>query len=221
MDRWRGPIYADAVGLDLLETHAVTGERTGYAESVRRALAALDASAVPYAVIGAAALAARGLPRMTADLDVLVYREDAFAALDALGRAGFDSVAPVRRNDEPESMYVLVGGGGHEVDLLVAEAEPEATVVAEAPPADLFGHRAPTATLEHLLLMYLYSNQPRHLGDFARIVCEGKPDLPSVERYLADVHPEMLPELQRRVRKAREPEPAPPRPPRRKRGRLR
>ena len=24
-------------------------------------------------------------------------------------------------------------------------------------------------SLDHLLLMYLYSNQPKHLGDFARI----------------------------------------------------
>jgi hypothetical protein len=65
--------------------------------------------------------------------------------------------------------------------------------------------------------MYLYSNQPKHIGDFARIVCEAKPDLGSVERYLGDVHPEMLPVLKERVHAARNPSPAPRRPPRRKR----
>jgi hypothetical protein len=47
--------------------------------------------------------------------------------------------------------------GVGEVDLLVAAGEPESTVVAEATRAKAFGVEAPVATLEHLLLMYLYS----------------------------------------------------------------
>ena len=108
-------------------------------------------------------------------------------------------------------MYVLERGGG-EVDLLVAAAEPESTVVAEAKDAEVFGVRAPVASLEHLLLMYLYSNQPKHLGDFARIVTEAPVDLRDVERYLADVHPEMLPVLKERVHLAKHPPAPPPRP---------
>ena len=64
--------------------------------------------------------------------------------------------------------------------------------------------------------MYLYSNQPRHLGDLARIVTETTVDLPAVERYLAEVHPEMLPVLHERVEMARHPAPPPLRPPRRR-----
>jgi hypothetical protein len=51
---------------------------------------------------------------------------------------------------------------------------------------------APVASLEHLVLIYLYSRQPRHLGDLARIVVETRVDLALVERYLAETHPEML-----------------------------
>jgi hypothetical protein len=80
----------------------------------------------------------------------------------------------------------------------------------------VFGVRAPVATLEHLLLLYLYSNQPKHLGDFARIVTETRVDLGAVERYLSEVHPEMLPELLERVKQSREPKPAPPKPMRRR-----
>lgn len=200
--------------LDVLEVDAVTGRRIGLAAFARRALRALKLAKVPYAVIGAAALAARGLPRMTRDLDVVVLMEDAFAALAALERAGLHSVTPVRRREDPEPMYVLSGRGG-EVDLLVAAGEPESTVVAEAPRARLFGTTARVATLEHLVLMYLYSNQPRHLGDLARIVTETKVDLGAVERYLAEVHPEMLPVLRERVRAAKQPPPPPPRPKRR------
>jgi hypothetical protein len=81
--------------------------------------------------------------------------------------------------------------------------------------------RAPVATLEQLLLLYLYSNQPKHLGDFARIVTESDVDLLAVERYLDEVHPELLPELRDRVRLARTPKPAPPRPTRRRAGKRR
>ena len=99
------------------------------------------------------------------------------------------------------------------VDVLVASAEPESTVIAEAPSTLVFGVDAPVATLEHLVVMYLYSNQPRHLGDMARIVVETDVDLPQVERYLADVHPEMLAVLKERVQAARHPAPPPaPRP---------
>jgi hypothetical protein len=205
-------VYVDVYALHV---DPVTGRRTGLAAQVRRALRAMEKAEVPYAVIGATALAVRGLPRMTQDLDLVVALEDAFPALDALEAAGFKSITPVRRSDEPEPMYVLQRGG-NDVDLLVAAAEPESTVVAEAPTAEVFGVNAPVATLEHLLLMYLYSSQPKHLGDFARIVTEAPVDLAAVERYLADVHPEMLSVLKERVQLAKNPPAAPVRPKRRR-----
>jgi hypothetical protein len=202
--------------MEILELDPVTGRKTPLAALVRRALTALNEADIPYAVIGATALAVRGLPRMTKDLDVVVVREDAWAAFDALQGAGFRSAAPAKRDEDPEPMYVMVRAQG-EVDLRVASAEPESTVVAEAKRAKVFGVFAPVATLEHLALMYLYSNQPRHLGDFARIVTETEVNLPDVERYLAEVHPEMLSVLQERVRGARHPAAAPERPPRKTR----
>jgi hypothetical protein len=201
---------------DVLAVDPVTGRRTGLATYARRALRALNEKEVPYALVGATALAVRGLPRMTRDVDVVVLLEDAFAALDALGDAGFHSITPVARNEEPEPMYVLKDAKGSEVDVLVAAGEPESTIVAEAPAATAFGVRAPVATLEHLVLMYLYSNQPRHLGDLARIVTETNVDLASVERYLSEVHPEMIGVLLERVQAARHPAPPPPRPKRRR-----
>jgi len=200
---------------DVIEVDPVTGRRTGLTAYARRVLRALGASEVPYALVGAAALAVRGLPRMTRDVAVVVLLEDAFDALDALQRIGFRSISPVTRDQDPEPMYVLKDRQGNEVDALVAAVEPESTVVAEAPTARAFGVRARVATLEHLVLMYLYSNQPRHLGDLARIVTETQVDLGAVERYLSEVHPEMLTVLHERVQAARHPAPPPPRPKRR------
>lgn len=202
---------------DILEVDVATGRRTSLARAATKALEALEKAEVPHAVIGATALAVRGLPRMTRDLDVVVLAEDAYAALDALLNAGFESATPIVRSDEPEAMYVLeMGKSGIDVDLLVAVGEPESTVVAEASAATVFGMEAPVATLEHLLLMYLYSNEPRHLGDFARIVTESEVDLEEVTQYLSEVHPEMLPTFRQRVELALSPPPPPPRPKRRR-----
>jgi len=200
---------------DVLEVDPVTGRRTGLAAYARRVLRALGASEIPYALVEATALAVRGLPRMTRDVDVVVLIEDAFGILDALQEIGFRSITPVARDQDPEPMYVLKDRQGNEVDVLVAAGEPESTIVAEAPSARAFGVRARVATLEHLVLMYLYSNQPRHLGDLARIVTETDVDLGAVERYLSEVHPEMLAVLRERVQMARHPAPPPPRPKRR------
>jgi len=206
MKKWQSTIETD-----LLETDPVTGRRTGLAQQARRALRALKQAKVPYAVIGAAALAARGLPRMTKDLDVVVFMDDAFAALDSLTTAGFRSVAPIKKMEPPEPMYVLLNQGS-EVDVLVAAGEPESTVIAEATATRVFGVTAPVATLEHLLLMYLYSNEPRHIADFARIVTETDADLGKVIGFLKEVHPEMLPVFHERVRNAKQPPPPPARP---------
>lgn len=177
---------------DVLEVDPVSGRRTGLAAYARRALRALKAKRVRHAVIGATALAVRGLPRMTRDLDVLVPREHGFSARKAV---------------------MLLGSRVH---VRFAAGEPETSIVSDAPKSLVFGVRAPVATLEHLLLLYLYSNKPKHHGDFARIVTETSANLGVVERYLSEVHPAMVPELRDRVVQARSPKPAPPRPTRRR-----
>lgn len=202
--------------MEIVEADPLTGRKTPLVATARLALRALKRSDVPFAVIGATALGVRGLPRFTADLDVAVTREDAFDAIRALHAAGFSSDSDIDDDAEPEALYIMRRGHGS-VDILVASAEPESTVIAEAAPALVFGVEVPVASLEHLVLMYLYSNQPRHIGDLARIVVETSVDLAAVERYLAEVHPEMLSVLAARVDAARTPKPAPRRPPRRKR----
>jgi hypothetical protein len=177
--------------VEILEVDPITGKRTNFALLVRQTLRALNAADVSFAVVGPVALAVHGFPRMSETLDVVVAAEHALYGRRALKRR-------------------------QRVNVLVASAEPESTVVAEAKRAEVFGVRAPVATLEHLVLMYLYSNQPRHLGDLARIVTETQVDLSAVERYLAEVHPEMLAVLRDRVRAARNPPPEPKRPPRRR-----
>ena len=200
--------------VDVLVTDPITGKRRGLAATVRRALAALGSAELPFCVIGATALAVRGLPRMTRDLDVAVMLDDAPRAWEALGGAGLRASTPLGTPEDPESMVVFVDPKTKvEVDLLVAAGDPEATAIDHAEHALVFGVRAPVATLEHLLLLYLYSNQPKHLGDFAAIVQSKLVDLTRAERSLSVMHPEMLGDYRKRVDAVRSPAPAPARPP--------
>jgi hypothetical protein len=204
--------------VDLLVTDVMTGRTTGLARTVRRALASLARAEIPHCVIGATALAVRGLPRMTRDLDVAVMIDDDAAAIDALRRAGLRAAPPTGSADDPEPMVVFVDPKTQvEVDLRIAAGDPEATAIDQAVLATVFGARAPVATLESLLLLYLYSNQPKHLGDFAAIVQSERADLARAERALALMHEEMLAEWRSRVKQARSPAPAPARPPPRSR----
>jgi hypothetical protein len=196
----------------------VTGKQTGLTRTIRRTLKVLEKTGVRYSVIGATALAVRGLPRMTRDLDLTVMIDDGPAIIDALRNAGLKAVTPPGTEDDPEAMVVFVDEAtGVDVDLLIAAGDPEATVIDEATVTSVFGANGRVATLEHLLLLYLYSNQPKHIGDFAAIVTSGRADLAAAEQKLRDMHPEMVQEWRRRIRDAKAPPPAPAKPPRRKR----
>lgn len=200
--------------LDALDWDIVTGRRTGLPQTIRKAVAALDRSRVPYAVAGAVALGARGCVRMTLDLDVVVLADDAETALRTLARAGFRGETELEA-DEVEPQYVLIDPAtGMGVDVLVGFGEPEVSLVREATRIQLSGTRAQVARREHLLIQYLYSNQPRHLGDFAALVQQGRVSLSRVRALVAKMHPEMVPTLLARWEAAANPPPAPERPPR-------
>src|SRR5262245_23525269 len=120
--------------VDLLVTDPVTGRSTGLAKTVRRALAAMARSGAPHCVLGATALAVRGLPRM----DLVVLVDDAKHAIAALRAAGLRASTPVGSRDNPESM-IVDPITDVDVDLLVAAGDPEAAVIEEAPRAKVFG----------------------------------------------------------------------------------
>jgi predicted nucleotidyltransferase len=52
---------------------------------------ALEAASIPYVLIGGAASAIRGRPRLSDDVDIFVRHTDADRALDVLAEAGFET----------------------------------------------------------------------------------------------------------------------------------
>lgn len=77
-----------------------------FLDVLRRALEALEASEVPYAIIGGVASAIYGRPRYTLDVDVLVRHDDAGRAIEALDAAGFDT-----ERTDPLWLYKAVSDG--------------------------------------------------------------------------------------------------------------
>lgn len=202
--------------VDFIGTDPITGKQTGLTGTVRRALRALNTTDARYAVIGATALAVRGLPRMTRDLDVAVELDDAGIAFEALQNAGFDASVPPERLHKPESTVLFMDPKtGLDVDIVVAAGDPESYVIREALTAKVFGIPAPVASLEHLLLLFMYSNEPKHIGDFAAIVGSEHADPRKVEIVLQWMHPQILRDFLKRVKESRSPPPAPSRPPKR------
>jgi predicted nucleotidyltransferase len=67
------------------------GQTKEHAGVVLRTVAALDDADIPYVLIGGLASSLLGRPRATEDIDLLVRAEQADAALDVLGDAGFET----------------------------------------------------------------------------------------------------------------------------------
>jgi hypothetical protein len=104
----------------------------------------MNASGLPFSVIGAAALAVRGLPRMTRALDLTVLLDDGIDALETLRAAGLRAETPVGSASGLEPMVVFVDPStGMEVDLLLAAGDPEATVIDAAEHGELYRSRGP------------------------------------------------------------------------------
>lgn len=137
-----------------------------------RAAADLDASRVPFAVIGGLAVSAWGEPRYTRDVDLAIAVEDdreAELLVHRLGSAGYEvlkvieqtktsrlATARLRRRDEPEVI----------IDLLFASSGIEREVVAGAARLEADdGFDVPVASIGHLIALKVLSESEKRLQD--------------------------------------------------------
>lgn len=92
----------------------------------------LEEDGIPYAISGALALAAHGVPRMTKDVDLAVFVATAGlpAVLDALARAGASCDARVARLEVARRALFRARCGTVLVDLFVSPPEPHVETLA-------------------------------------------------------------------------------------------
>src|SRR6478736_1870569 len=106
---------------------------------LQRVLAILDSAGVRYALVGAVAVASRGVPRSTYDLDLFTTDKNVFRAelWTDLRREGVP--VDIRRGDQfdPLGGVVRVGAKPDQIDVVVGKWAWEQGVIERAQPVEI------------------------------------------------------------------------------------
>jgi hypothetical protein len=161
-------------------------------------LAVLQAMGSPVALIGGHAMAARGYPRFTIDVDLLtsdvrVLEPDRWSAL-----IGEGARVDVRRGDEDDPLGGVVHlllPDGTDVDLVVAKWQWEARVIARAEPMAVAGTTLPVPRTSDLILLKLAAGGHTDLHDAAALLALDHSDdtIAEVDAHIGDVRPDVRP----------------------------
>jgi len=142
------------------------------AEALQDAASALERAEVPYVLIGGLASSLHGRQRSTRDIDLLVRKDDAKAALEALASAGFETdetnpqwIYKAFRNDVQIDLIFWLKGDVHLDDEMLersTEGELEGVRVRVIPPEDLIVVKAVTHD----------EQTPRHWHDALGVIAD-------------------------------------------------
>jgi len=150
----------------------------------------LDARGAPYALIGATALAVHGVPRATADLDLLSV--DARCLDEAWWAASPSRPASVtvdvRVGDAADPLAGVarfVAPAAPSLDLIVGRPGWQADVVGTARMRQIAGEPVPVVEPAGLVLLKLYAGGPQDAWDVAQLLDAAPATESLVER---DVH---------------------------------
>lgn len=157
---------------------------------LHRVVARLSEQEIRFALIGAAAMAAHGVSRSTADIDLFTVDRRALGhdlwqidgAVDLRVGAADDPLAGVARLTAPEeaTVDVIVGRHGWQQRLLDRTT-----------PVTLDDVSVPVLDLSGLILMKLYAGGPQDGWDIAQLIAlGGEPAAAVVEARIADLPPE-------------------------------
>lgn len=171
----------------------------------------LDGRALGWYVFGAQAVAIRGAPRATQDVDitVAVSREQLGGLLKELSAAGLEPRFPDQLDELLDAGAVIPLGhsSGMEVDLVVAGSGLEELALHRAERVTVEGTSVPVAHATDLVVMKVLAGRGKDLDDVRALLAGGEVDvaeakdllgqledaldqsdlLPALERALADV----------------------------------
>jgi len=173
-------------------------------EVVTRALR--DAN-VPFALIGAVALAARGDSRSTLDIDLMttdrtVLNKDFWTAVR---EAGFSVDVRVGDFDDPLAGVVRISGD-EPIDLVVAKHKWQRDVVSRAQPLDVRDLVLPVPSTTDMILLKLFAGGYKDLNDIRTLLDIGPRDplVAEVTTALSELPEEMRGRWERLLRESRE-----------------
>jgi hypothetical protein len=152
--------------------------------------AALEDAGIPYALVGAAALAVHGVSRSTLDQDLLVT--DRRALDPGLWRALGGVAVDVRRGDSDDPLAGVIrftADGQRDVDIIVGRHAWQASMLARAGRVTLGAKTIPVVGVSDLVLLKLYAGGAQDRWDIAQLLAaSGSSEVEAdVERGLADL----------------------------------
>lgn len=138
-------------------------------DTLKRAAAALEAERVPYVLGGGLGSWARGGPPSSNDIDLMVKREDAERALEALRTAG------MRTEHPPERWLFKAWDGPILIDLIFEPAGMRVTdeVIERGEELNAAGKLVPVMALEDILVTKLLALD-EHNADYADLLLIGR-----------------------------------------------
>ena len=153
----------------------------------------LSERGVRHALIGAASLAAHGVARATADLDLLAVDPACLAHTlwAPLRSAGVE--VTVRRGDDADPLAGVVrirAKGDPTVDVIVGKAAWQADVLQRASPTRVGDARVPVVSAADLVLLKLYAGGPQDAWDVDQLLDAGADIRGEIESRLSQLPPE-------------------------------
>ncbi len=158
----------------------------------------LSTRGIRHALIGAVAVAARGHPRSTLDMDFLttdaaVLRDEFWAAFRSEG-----VIIDVRQGDFEDplrGMVRIVLPEGEMVDIVVAKDQWQERILDRAELLDVGGRTIPVALTSDLILLKLFAGGPQDVSDIRALleVNDRNEVIAAVEAHLGDLPADCLP----------------------------
>jgi hypothetical protein len=178
-------------------------------ETLRTLATVFDERELPWFVFGAQAVAIRGAPRATQDVDITIQiRRDRLPELmDALESAGL-------RHRYPDIVDELLAGGavlpmshasGMEVDIVLAGSGLETIALARATRVSVEGVDVPIAHATDLVVMKVLAGRGKDLEDVRALLASGDVDVDEARDLLGQLEEalgqsDLLPQLDRAIR---------------------
>jgi hypothetical protein len=156
----------------------------------------LDTLQAPYALVGGRAMAARGYPRFTIDIDLLTSDARVLDPQHWTAVEGGGATVDVRRGDADDPLAGVVHmllADGTDVDLVVGKWRWEAAVIARADLMAINGTSIRVPTIADLILLKLAAGGYGDLQDAAALLALGDRDavIRDVELHIGDVRPDV------------------------------
>ena len=168
----------------------------------------LDGQGLSWFVFGAQAVAVRGAPRATQDIDITVQVEAIRlrALVEALESEGLRHRFPDIAEEliDRGAVVPLVHPSGMEVDLVLAGSGLETLALGRAGRVAIDGVEVPVAQATDLVVMKVLAGRGKDLDDVRSLLAGGEVDLPEVRDILGQLEEalgqsDLLPRLEEAV----------------------